>query len=195
VLKRGESYPFLRRVALFDVDSGRMEAFQRAVAPALHARGIDLLPVATAEEAIRQGQLIITTTTTTTGYISYDWLQAGALLLNVSLDDPLPEVVLQADRVVVDDWMLVKHDPRRLLGRMYREGKIAGPDEPATGLSHPRRVDAQLGEIVNGEKPGRERRDEIILFNPFGLAIEDIAIASAVYQSAQQLGLGIWLER
>jgi ornithine cyclodeaminase/alanine dehydrogenase-like protein (mu-crystallin family) len=196
LLKRRASYPLLHQVTLFDRDPGRLEAFQRAVEPALRAQDIELLPATTAEEAVRQGQLIITTTTTTTGYISYDWLQAGALLLNVSLDDPLPDVVVQADRVVVDDWMLVKHDPRRLLGRMYREGKIAGPDEqPAAGSSSVRRIDAQLGEIVIGGKPGRQGRDEIILFNPFGMAIEDIAIASAVYRNAQQLGLGMWLER
>lgn len=195
LLKRRASYPLLRQVVLFDLDPGRLEVFRQAVAPALRAQDIKLVVAASAEEAVRQGQVLVTTTTTTTGYISYDWLQTGALFLNVSLDDPLPDVVLQADRIVVDDWLLVKHDPRRLLGRMYREGRIIGPDEPASGSSQVRRVDAQLGEIVIGEKPGRQRKDEILLFNPFGLAIEDISLASAVFQSAQRLGLGMWLER
>ncbi|HEY1353931.1 MAG TPA: ornithine cyclodeaminase family protein [Ktedonobacteraceae bacterium] len=195
LLKRRASYPLLRQVVFFDVDQGRTEALRRALAPALSAQGLKLVLAATAEEAVRQSQLLITTTTTTTGYIPYAWLQAGALFLNVSLDDPLPDVVLRADKVVVDDWMLVMHDTRRLLGRMYREGKIAGPADQPTGLSSVRRVDAQLAEIVSGERGGRQRRNEIILFNPFGLAIEDIALASAVYQSAQELGLGVWLER
>jgi hypothetical protein len=37
---------------------------------------------------------IIPATTTTTPYISYNWLQAGAIVVNVSLDDVMPDVVI-----------------------------------------------------------------------------------------------------
>jgi ornithine cyclodeaminase/alanine dehydrogenase-like protein (mu-crystallin family) len=42
---------------------------------------------------------------------------------------------------------------------------------------------------------GRTNKDEIILVNPFGMAIADLAIASHAYQIALQQDLGIWLER
>jgi ornithine cyclodeaminase len=42
---------------------------------------------------------------------------------------------------------------------------------------------------------GREREDEIILFNPFGLAIEDVALATVVYRVARESGVGKFLER
>ena len=90
-----------------------------------------------AEGAIRPAQLIVPVTTTTTGYIALDWLQPGAILVNVSLDDPLPEVALRADRLFVDDWPLVRADSRRLLGRMYRAGQIEGPDAPAEPRASP----------------------------------------------------------
>src|SRR6266699_6601033 len=97
----------------------------------LEASEVVLQPTTTAEEAIRVAQLIVPVTTTTTGYIPYEWLQPGSILVNISLDDPLPEVVFKADKVIVDDWNLVKNDPRRLIGRMYRAGQIIGPGEPA----------------------------------------------------------------
>jgi ornithine cyclodeaminase len=188
-----ERLPHLRHIRIFDVEGERIAALQRELAPVLTAKRVEMQPVATAEEAIRPARLIVPVTTTTTGYIPYDWLQPGSLLVNISLDDPLPEVVLKADVVVVDDWNLVRNDPRRLLGRMYREGKVTGPDDlPEAGK---RRIDAQLGEIVAGSKPGRRSPQDIILVNPFGLAIEDVGLAACVYRAARDSGLGVWLER
>jgi ornithine cyclodeaminase len=120
--------------------------------------------------------------------------------VNVSLDDPLPDVVFEADKILVDDWHLVKSDTRRLLGKMYRAGQVTGPDDPPrrselAASRVPRRIDAQLGEVVLGKKAGREHADEIILVNPFGLAIEDVALATKVYQQACASNMGVLLER
>lgn len=190
--------PHLRSLSIFDLDRTRIAALQAQVAAVLQAHTVSLRETVTAEAAVRAAQLIVPVTTTTSGYIQFDWLQPGAILVNISLDDPLPEVVLQADRVIVDDWNLVKNDSRRLLGRMYRSGQIGGPGEPAGSAENgqPRRlIDAQLGEVVLGARAGRQHPDEIILVNPFGLAIEDIALAAHIYQAALKLNMGVWLER
>lgn len=49
---------------------------------------------------------------------------------------------------------------------------------------------AELGEIVSGQKPGRERDDERIVDFNYGLAMEDIAIAQQVFKKATEMGLG-----
>ncbi|HXZ06339.1 MAG TPA: ornithine cyclodeaminase family protein [Ktedonobacteraceae bacterium] len=187
--------PHLRSIAIFDLDRRRITTLKAALASVLQAHEVELLETATAESAIRGAQLIVPATTTTTGYIQFDWLEPGTILVNISLDDPLPEVVFKADKVVVDDWNLVKNDPRRLIGRMYRAGHIIGPNESNENQEHKRRIDAQLGEVLLGSRPGRERLTDIILVNPFGLAIEDIALAAYVYHAAQELHMGIWLKR
>jgi ornithine cyclodeaminase len=190
--------PALRSIHLFDINRERIVALRTTVAAMLQAYGVELHVTASAEEAIKIAQLIVPVTTTTTGYIKYDWLQPGAILVNVSLDDPLPEVVFRADKVIVDDWNLVKNDPRRLIGRMYRSGQIVGPDDPVEHIDDgqpKRRIDAQLGEIVNESKTGRDHNDDIVLVNPFGLAIEDVALATHIYQKALELNIGTWLER
>lgn len=188
-------YPELQRITIFDLESSRIAALQHELAALLQAYDLVLQATDSAEEAIRPAQVIIPTTTTTEGYIRFDWLQPGALLVNISLDDPLPEVILRADQVIVDDWNLVKADPRRLIGRMYRAAQVIGPDEPAPAMAGKvRRIDAQLGEVVLGTRGGRAHPDEIILVNPFGLAIEDVALATEVYRRAQQLRIGLLLE-
>ena len=187
--------PHVRRIFIFDLESKRIALLKASIAPVLQAHEVELLETPTAESAIRKAHFIVPVTTTTSSYIEFDWLQPGAILVNISLDDPLPEVVLQADKVVVDDWHLVKNDARRLLGRMYRAGNIRGPDEFAEKKPHARRIDAELGEVVLGTRAGREHADDIILVNPFGLAIEDIALATHVYRWALQQNVGVWLQR
>lgn len=76
--------------------------------------------------------------------------------------------------------------------------QIIGPDEPVDNSidgQQRRRIYAQLGEIVLGSKSSRDHLDEIVLVNPFGLAIEDVALASHVYQKALEHNIGTWLER
>jgi len=187
--------PALKSIFIFDKDDGKTESLSARISPLLQERDIALRKARSAEEAIRATQLIIPVTTTTTGYIQFDWLQPGSLLVNISLDDPLAEVVLKADKVIVDDWVLVRNDSKRLLGRMYREGLIIGPgDQPQNLSPEPRRIDAELGDILTGTKEGRTTKDEIIMVNPFGLSIEDVAVAASVYQIACQRGLGTFLD-
>jgi N-[(2S)-2-amino-2-carboxyethyl]-L-glutamate dehydrogenase len=180
--------PQLREIRLYDVEPERAAAL---------AREHDVTRVFdSAEDTIRGAQLIVPVTTTTSGYIRFEWLEPGALLVNVSLDDPLPEIVLRADKVFVDDWPLVAADERRLLGRMVRAGQIRGPGSGAAGAGEGARVvDGHLGDVLTGALEGRARRDEIILVNPFGLAIEDIAVARRVYDNAVRTGLGTPLPR
>ncbi|GCF08355.1 ornithine cyclodeaminase family protein [Dictyobacter arantiisoli] len=186
--------PALQVIHIFDLSQQRIQVLHDQIQEQLQQRKVVFHAVESAEEAIKEAQLIITATTTTEGYIRYSWLQAGAILVNISLDDPLPEVVFQADSVIVDDWGLVKSDTRRLIGRMYRQGQVVGPNEKVEGSTQ-RQIDAEMSDIVTGKKKGRNSNHDIILVNPFGLAIEDVALSARVYQHALQHNIGIWLER
>lgn len=187
--------PSLKEIALFDLERQRIHALRTSLTQLLERSPVALLEEESAQAAIQDAQLIIPVTTTTTGYIPYSWLQPGAILINISLDDPLPEVALKTDKIIVDDWDLVKDDTRRLLGRMYHAGEIIGPHDSLPEAKQVRRVDALLGEVVTQQQTGREHEDDIILINPFGLSIEDITLAAHVYQEALRLQLGTRLKR
>lgn len=178
----------LQDAYVFDTDQSRLLSLIAESADI----GLRIHSMLTAEETVRQSKLIIPLTTTTSGYIEFNWLQPGSLLVNVSLDDPLAEVAMECDKLFVDDWSLVRSDHRRLLGRMYRQGLItASGDEQTKG----RKINGELGELINGDVVGRESNDEKILVNPFGLSIEDIGIAFHVYQVAKAKRLGTVLCR
>ena len=52
-------------------------------------------------------------------------------------------------------------------------------------------VHAELADIVVGRKPGRTSRDETIVFDSTGTAIQDIASAVAIWQRAVASRVGI----
>jgi len=49
---------------------------------------------------------------------------------------------------------------------------------------------AELGQIVAGKKPGRERDGETILLWHRGLSLSDIALGATMLDKAARLGIG-----
>ena len=167
-------FPGVRRYVAFDTDERRLDAFVAHMAK----NDVPVETVTRFEEALGDADIGIVATTAEEAYVPPSCFKEGALFMNVSLMDPTYELVLAADKIVVDDWVQSVHS-NRVLGRMVRESKLS-----RDGLH------AELGEIISGKKPGRESDDERIFWNPFGLAIEDLAVATELYRRAKGRGLG-----
>jgi ornithine cyclodeaminase/alanine dehydrogenase-like protein (mu-crystallin family) len=185
-----KTFPSLERVIVFDDDAAAAERLSQDLeATVIREVAIE---VRNAKEAVSLADVVIPATTTTTGYIPYEWLKPGSVVINVSLDDLLPDVFLKSDLLFVDDWNLVRSDCRRMLGRLYREGLVAGPDKTVTqnGI---RKIDGEISDLVLGRHPGRRSLEEIVIVNPFGLAVEDIALASRIFEIASRHGIGVRL--
>jgi len=58
------------------------------------------------------------------------------------------------------------------------------------GRLHEGNLHAELGQIVAGSKPGRERDDETILFWHRGLSTSDIALGCALLDKAKCMRRG-----
>lgn len=66
-------------------------------------------------------------------------------------------------------------------GATKEAGDIVQPI--ASGLLKPEAIVADLHELANGEKKGRESADEITLFKSVGAALEDLAAATSVFNT------------
>lgn len=86
------------------------------------------------------------------------------------------------DKVVVDDWREAQSGRFGALRAHVDTGRLS----PAT-------LYAQLGEIVSGQKPGREHDEERILFWHRGLSILDVAVAHLILTKAEQAEVGTML--
>jgi N-[(2S)-2-amino-2-carboxyethyl]-L-glutamate dehydrogenase len=133
-----------------------------------------------ARTAIIDSDIIVTGTTVSAkdAYIEASWIKPGSFLANVSLQDPKEEVILNSDKIVVDDWEHANAE-NRPLNRLYEKKMISKDD-----------IHAELSEILFGNKSGRENKDEKIFFNPMGLGIEDIACATEIYKIAVAKKIG-----
>jgi N-[(2S)-2-amino-2-carboxyethyl]-L-glutamate dehydrogenase len=148
---------------------------------------------AEAGDAVSKASVIVAATTTTTAYVSCEWIAPGTTVINVSLDDIDADAYMKSDLLYVDDWQLITADTQRLLGRLARAGKVSGPGDPAPAGG--RSVTGTIGQLLAGSCPGRENAGQTALVNPFGMAIEDLALAHAVYAEAVSRGLGTPLDR
>lgn len=146
-----------------------------------HRPDLKFVQSSTAQEAIMQGDVVITCTVTDQPYIEYEWLKKGAFVSNISIMDVKKEVFLKADKVLVDDWSQANRE-KKTINQLVLEGRFS---EEA--------LHAELGQLLTGEKPGRENDDEIILLNPMGMAIEDISSAYYIFKKAQAEGIGTTL--
>ncbi len=108
--------------------------------------------------------------------IQADWLRPGAFGSAVDFDSYWTSASLaQMDKISTDD-----HDQFRY----YRSvGYFQQTPNPY----------ADLGEIVVGQKPGRESEEERILAINLGLAIDDMAVAPEIFKRARDRGIGTWL--
>jgi ornithine cyclodeaminase/alanine dehydrogenase-like protein (mu-crystallin family) len=108
-------------------------------------------------------------------------MREGAVICNVSTMDLHKEVFVKAGKVVVDDWDQCNRE-KKVIHQLVLEGQFSRDQ-----------LHAELGEIIIGRRPGRESDDEIILLNPMGIAIEDVACAQVIYQRALAAQVGMWL--
>lgn len=171
-----EQFPSITAIHLFDLDPAAAQRLIEELGQSF--TDIEYRAAASAEDAVRAGEVVITCTVTAKPYIPYDWLRKGAFISNVSIMDVHKEVFLKADKVVVDDWEQSNRE-KKIINQLVLENRFSRDW-----------LHAELGEIIAGLRPGRETDEEIILLNPMGMAIEDIACAQVIYREAVAAGIG-----
>jgi ornithine cyclodeaminase len=109
-----------------------------------------------------------------------EWIKKGAFVVPYgtmsAIELSLTDIM---SKLVVDDWGQCKGG---------RFGSLRAHVE--TGKLSEKTLHAEMGQIVAGLKPGREREDETILFWHRGLSLSDIALGHAMLEKAARLGIG-----
>jgi len=174
-----EQFPSIERLHLFDLSPAAADAL--IIEFAARFPKTEFLLAASAEAAVRAADVIVTSTVVDAPYLYFDWLKPGAFVSNISIMDVHKEVYEKADKVVVDDWEQSNRE-KKIVNQLVLEGRFSRE-----------RLYAELGEIVVGNKPGRENEREIILLSPMGMALDDIVCARHFYHLAHERGVGMQL--
>jgi len=158
------------------------EAFGRELEQAL---GKPVRVVATVREAVEGADIVVEATRLSAPepILRTEWLASAGLVVpygtmsavELSLTDGM-------DKIVVDDW-----------GQCRRGRFGALRAHVDAGILNEQTVYAELGEIVAGLKPGRERDGERILFWHRGLGTADVAVGHRLWRRALEEGVGTTL--
>ena len=110
-----------------------------------------------------------------------EWIAKGALVVPYgtmsAVELSLTDIM---DKMVVDDWgQCRKGLPFGALRQHVDSDRLTEQN-----------LHAELGQVVAGLKPGRERDDETILLWHRGLSITDIALGAALLAKAERAGIG-----
>ncbi|MBM7095170.1 ornithine cyclodeaminase family protein [Bacillus sp. H-16] len=169
--------PLIERVKVADLNFERAQTFCNEMS--LIYKDVTFDIVDGAEEAVRASDIFITATVTKKPIVKKEWVSEGSLHIHVGSHECEFDVIHQADKVVVDDWEELKHRGVETISIMYKEKEF-----------DPNNIYAELGQIVNKKRKGRENSSERIYFNSVGMGIEDVAVAKCIYDNAKEKGIG-----
>ena len=143
-------------------------------------------PVATAEEAIRGADVIVTATTSHEPVLNREWISPGAHINAVGTYSFAAREVDTATMVAAKLFV-----DRRESALNEAGDYLIAAREGAIGPEH---IRAEIGELLIGSASGRTTRDQITLFKSLGLAVEDLAAADYLYQKARESNSGTWVD-
>jgi alanine dehydrogenase len=171
----------VRVVFAFDKDSKQAERFARGLAGEL---GLTVQPVSDPADAFRHSDICVTCTTSCEPVLHSDDVSAGTFIAAVGADNPQKQELqpgLMARSKVVCDVL----DQCASMGDLHHALDA--------GVMRRADVHGELGEIVAGNKVGRESAEEITIFDSTGMALQDVAASAVLYEKAQRQGLGVRL--
>ena len=136
---------------------------------------IRVISAASVREAVEGTDIVVTTTPSLEPLVMNDMVSAGMHINCIGADavgkeEIEPQILIRA-KIVVDDWAQASHS-----------GEINVPMRHK--LITKENIWAEIGEIVAGLKPGRQRQDEITVFTSTGLAVQDAVTAKTAYLKA-----------
>ena len=170
---RALSFMFpLRKVYAFDINPNASQYFAAKLS---RETQFDIEPVRSMSGAIQRSDVVVTCTPATEFYVHKGDVAPGTFIAAVGADDShkqeIDPALLSSAKVIADnlEQVCAIGDTQHAIGK---------------GLMRKEDVYAELSEIVAGRKPGRTSDDEITIFDSTGVAIEDAAAATLVYEKA-----------
>ncbi|HEV3309711.1 MAG TPA: ornithine cyclodeaminase family protein [Chloroflexota bacterium] len=139
------------------------------------ANGHDVAHAVSFEEAVRSADIICCCTDARDPVIQRDWVRAGAHVGSVGTGAEI--------------------DPQTIAGgSIFVEWRGAVKNPPPAGAIELQGMDSdtvtEIGEVLNGTRPGRTSPEQITVYKSTGHAVEDAAAAGLVYDAATRASIG-----
>ncbi len=167
-------FPQVETFILFDKEEARANQFGKKCRMTFDHVGIEI--AADACSLFRSTPLTSIATTALTPHLNdLQECLPGSAILDISLRDLTPEVILSCDNVVDD----VDHVCRAQTSVHLAEQQVGHRDF----------IRCTLADILRGKAPARNGSGTVSVFSPFGLGVLDLAVGKLVRDLALQQGL------
>ncbi|HKZ04280.1 MAG TPA: ornithine cyclodeaminase family protein [Methylomirabilota bacterium] len=168
----------LARAWVLDLDHARAETMAARMSERL---GFPVEAAKDLDAVLRESDAVVTSTPARRAFVTRAMVAPGTFLAAVGADNvgkqELEPALVASATLVVD-----------VLEQCAEIGELQ--HALAAGLLTREQVHAELADVVAGRRPGRTREDEITVFDSSGTALEDVAAAVAVYETARARGRG-----
>ncbi len=134
------------------------------------------------DAALFGAEVVCTTTSSREPIVEHRWLASGAHVNAVGSSIPTARE-LDTETVASSSLYVDRRESTLNESGDY----LIAAAEGAIGPDH---IKAELGEVLVGAHPGRERDDELTVFKSLGIAVEDLAAAEVVVRRARERGVG-----
>ncbi|MEA1963837.1 MAG: ornithine cyclodeaminase family protein [Candidatus Aerophobetes bacterium] len=167
--------PDLKKIYVFDILEEAMDSLIAELQPEMKAK---ILKARSYEDLVKSCETVASATAILAKpdpQVRDSWISEGQTILICDLDSFWElDIMNRADKFIFDS----QEEHINLKNSGYYPNGL------------PKKIYAELGEIVAGLKPGREDKDELIVVNNIGMAIEDVALGKAVFGNALEKGMG-----
>jgi alanine dehydrogenase len=176
----------LNKVKVYSPTKENRERFAKEMS---EETGIDVMPVNSAEEAIRDSDIVTAATNTVDPVIHGKWVEPGMHLNSiVGGDGFLPRKELDDEAVLKASLIVVGYKRQIFLDR-----QAEFHDRLERGLVKAENLH-ELADLVNGNCRSRQNDQEVTFFkNNTGMGIQFAATARKMYEKAKEKGIGVEL--
>lgn len=171
----------IKQIRLYDRDPGRARAHADFIAQEFQA--VSVCP--TVKECAGEADVVTTTTPSRSPILWKPDIKPGVHINAMGADakgkQELDPAILKDARVVIDDW-----------GQTPHSGEVNVPIEQ--GRFKKEDIVGTIGEVLRSVKPGRQKPDDVTVFDSTGLAVQDLGVAKYLYDKCVKSGLGTRIE-
>ena len=180
------AHAVVRQLSKVKVYSPTKENRERFAGEMSKATGIEVVPVNSAEEAIRGSDIVTAATNTVDPVIQGKYVEPGMHLNSiVGGDGFLPRKELDDEAVLKAGLIVVGYKPQ-----IFLDKQAEFHDRLQRGLVKAEDLH-ELGDLANGTCRGRQDDQEITFFkNNTGMGIQFAATARKMYEKAKEKGVG-----
>ena len=167
----------LKKVMAYDANEEARNRYAEEISTQFE---LEVLPVKTPQEAVTGCDIVVTAGLMVQpphATIQPGWMDEGAFASLVDYDSYWqPAAMHETDLFCTDDT------------NQFRAAQQAGYFKDIPDLH------ADLGELVTGQKQGRQTPAQRTMTANLGLALDDMAVAPLIFKKAVEKGIGTWLD-